>query len=153
MYDLINIIDIKLSGMEQLINKWMINNQLIKSSLLSDIQAIKININKYHNKYVNCNYWIKHGECKYGLNCWYLHPTNNNNFNNINKNNSYNNNNRFNKVESKENKQEISEKKINNNNIPEFSNENENSNNNDIQSTKININNSDVLDNLFISYP
>ena len=82
MYDLIDIIDTKLSGMEHLINKWMINNQLIKSSLLNDIKSIQSNINQYHNKYVICKNWTRYGQCKYGAHCWYYHPINNNNDNN-----------------------------------------------------------------------
>ena len=113
MYDLIDIIDIKLSGMDRLIHRWMTNHQLIKSTLLHDIKSIKMTINKYHKKYVICKEWENYGRCKYGAYCWNLHPLNNNNNNN-------------NKQKWKENKQEISEKKIN---FPEFSDQNENDNN------------------------
>ena len=125
MYDLINIIEIKLSGIEQLINKWMMNNQLIKSSILSDIQSIQININKYHNKYVICKYWNRYGKCKYGSHCWYLHPTNSKNnkkekFVDYGKNNNNN-------QKTKETKKENSQKK--NQNFQEFSYENNSINN------------------------
>ena len=129
MYDLIDIIDVKLSGMEKLINKWMINNQLIKSSLLEDIHSIKMNINKYHNKYIICKNWKKYGNCKYDAHCWYFHPTNRNDsqpFNNNNNNNSNNNNNNF-----PEKAQEFSEESENNHNeTKENDKENSGKNNN-----------------------
>ena len=125
MYDLIDIIDIKLSGMDRLIHRWMTNHQLIKSTLLHDIKSIKMTINKYHKKYVICKEWENYGRCKYGTYCWNLHPLNNNNNNNINNNNNSNNSN---KQKRKENKQKISEKI----NFPEFSDKNENGHNNSI---------------------
>ena len=115
MYDLIDIIDVKLSGMDRLIHKWMTNHQLIKSTLLDDIKSIKNTINKYHNKYVICKSWKKYGKCKYGANCWYLHITNdiNNSFNNINSNNNklFNKNN--NQKKRKKKKKKFLRKKIN----------------------------------------
>ena len=138
MYDLIDIIDVKLSGMDRLIHKWMTNHQLIKSTLLDDIKSIKNTINKYHNKYVICKNWAKYGKCKYGANCWNLHITNDNNnsFNNINSNNNklFNNN----QKETKEKTEEISEKK--NQYFPEFStydNNNNYSNENDYYDSDI----------------
>ena len=95
MYDLVDIIETKLNGMDHLIRKWMTNHNLIKSSLINDIKTIKNTINSYHNKYVVCDYYQKYGTCKYGKYCWYLHPTSidNNNSSNNNTNNSSNNNN------------------------------------------------------------
>ena len=136
MYDLIDIIDIKLSGMDRLIHRWMTNHQLIKSTLLHDIKSIKMTINKYHKKYVICKEWENYGRCKYGTYCWNLHPLNNNNNNNINNSNNSNNSN---KQKRKENKQKISEKKIN---FPEFSDKNENGSNNSIGYYSDNNNNS-----------
>ena len=133
MYDLIDIIDVKISGMEYLIEKWVNNNHLIKASLLDDIKSIKININKYHNRYVNCKYWMKDGKCRYGSNCWYLHPTSNDN-------NNKNSNNNSNDTKFTENKEEFSE------NIPEFSSQNTTDNiNNEYESddSDYNNNNSD----------
>ena len=118
MYDLIDIIDIKLSGMEQLIHKWMINNHLIKFALLDDIKLIKNNINKYHNKYVNCKYWMKYGDCKYGSNCWYLHPTIGNSRNKYDDNRKKN-------TKFREKKEDFS---ANRNDFLEFSDKNENDN-------------------------
>ena len=96
MYDLIDIIDTKLNGMDHLISKWMTNNSIVKLTLINDIKTIKNTINKYHNQYVVCNNYQKYGTCKYGAYCWYLHPTsydNKNTNNNISSNISNNINN------------------------------------------------------------
>ena len=111
MYDLIDIIDTKLSSMDHLIHKWMTENQLVKSTILNEIISIKSIINTYHNKYVICKYWEKYGQCKYGTHCWYLHPIkSNHNNNNNNSNNISSNENK----ERKENQQENSENENNN---------------------------------------
>ena len=94
MYDLIDIIDTKLDSINHLIEKWMIQNPLVKISILNDINLIKLSIDQYHNKYTVCENYLN-GKCKFGRNCWYAHPTSiNNNINNnsqhINKNQNQN---------------------------------------------------------------
>ena len=74
MYDLLDIIHTRLSGMDQLISGWMNSNQLIKATLLDEIKTIKKDINNYHNKYVICKAW-QAGICKFGTRCLFLHPT------------------------------------------------------------------------------
>ena len=49
MYDLLDIIETRLNGMDHLIRKWMTNQNFIKSSLINDIKTIKDSINIYHN--------------------------------------------------------------------------------------------------------
>ena len=74
MYDLIDIIESKLSDRDYLINKWMTNNHLIQSTLINDIKSIRNTINNYHKKYVICEDYSTNRHCKYGAHCWYLHP-------------------------------------------------------------------------------
>ena len=96
MYDLLDIIHTKISSIDYLVQRWMDDHQLIKSSIINEIQSIKLNINNYHKKYVICKNWADSGTCMYGDHCWYLHNKNNNNSNNNNSNNNNSNNNNSN---------------------------------------------------------
>ena len=73
MYDLLDLIEGRLSSMDRWIHNWMTSNDLIKSALLDEIKSINKSITAYHNKYVPCKHWERDGTCRYGNSCMFLH--------------------------------------------------------------------------------